>query len=391
MSLRLGLYNRKRNGALSNVRIIILVLIVFLVFLPFIIHVLFVPIQFHQFLIHRWEVRYGVWTFKTIFDSVVSAYSSGMNILSLQPIANVPRMNDRIAMFSYLFSWVPPYAIVYPTEGFYYLRAEDLNLDGNIRIADLDNGKLTFAVHSLDYTERYFFEVNESDGLAVKKVSDHLYYVAYHGKTVRFKLTSIDVTPPSSLNLLPEEEYVGHIFDESGIKFFLLFNRNTTSFYDLLDEENSVSDTLVPLYNGLFVGKRSGFTFYYDKDYERKILVGVNLSNIERNNYFDGPGDQVPYWLDLKEKLNIVYPNTLLDGGIDKHGVYLNETSWRRVAIMPFIRYEAFDELLVRYSLCAHKKTKSFLWTCLTKEPWNTPQWRQEVLEEVKAQEEKFK
>ncbi len=280
-------------------------------------------------------------------------------------------MSDRLAIAAYLLSWAPPYAVVYPTEVFFFFGADKLNLDGNIRVADLDRGKLTIAVHSLDYRERYIYEINETDGLVVEKLADDLYRVGFGERKVRFKIPrSSDAY--YSLQLLPDEEFVGRIHDESGIRFALIFNHNTSAFYDILDEEKNVLDTLEDLREPFVVGKRTGFVFYQDQDFSRKILVGVELENIERNSYYDGPGDQVPYWIDLQSKLYKAYP-FLMNETIDMQGVYLNEAQWRRVAIMPFIRYESFDDIISRYALCLLKKDKSLFWTCLTREAWNMP------------------
>lgn len=370
-----------------------LTLLVFLglVVTPLAVHSFFVPVQFNQFLIQKLELHYGVISPQNFFGMIESSYSSGLNYLSGTGMLKEPDYENTQEVFSYVYSWIPPKAVVYPTERFYYFNTKigGQNVSGNIRVADIDNGKITLAYFKVGEIEKStkYDDITIEDGLMINKFSNYLYEVSFNGKKVQFKIPTTDVSPPQKLKLLPQEEFVGHIHDESGIKFFFIFNNATESFYNILDEENGFADSLEQIDIDHFVGKRTGFVFYHDKDYNRKILIGVHIENIAENNYLDGPGDQVPIIIDIREKLHKAYPNTMLGDGIDEHGVYLNKPQWVRIAVTPFIRYSFFSDVIKRTSSCIQlKENKSEFWTCLTKEYWNTPQWRESIYEKLKAE-----
>ena len=365
----------------------IVTFIIFITLLPFFFHSFVLPIEFNQFLIQKLEIQYGVISAEDFADMITSSYSSGLNIIFNNPITEKPDFNDPEAVFSYIFSWIPPHAIVYPTEGFYYLSTnlKNAEISGNVRVADLDKGKLNLAYFTVNETGRRTEgrEFTVEDGLGITKISEGVHEVTYKGKTVHFKIAGIENEPPKKLQLLPEEEFVGHIHDEAGIKFFLMYNHQTNSFYDVLDEESGLADFLEEIDEHHVIGKRTGFMYYHDKEYDRKILVGVFLPNIAANNYLDGPGDQVPFWPNLREKLHIAYPNTMLGDGIDEHGVYLNRSEWARIAITPFLRFDDQSYVIEKTSMCTSEAGKSAFWTCLTKEWWNTPSWRQGIFEQL--------
>lgn len=118
-------------------------------------------------------------------------------------------------------------------------------------------------------------------------------------------------------------------------------------------------------------------------------MIGTALQHADRNDYFDGPQDQVPYQLDLRDRLHRAYPNTRLGAGIDAHGVYLNMPEWLRIAITPFLRYANLEELTARVDACAATADHGERLTCLTKEWWNTSEWneriRQQLADEARA------
>ena len=321
-----------------------------------------------------------------------SAYTSGLNILSFKPIYKEPSFDNNREVIEYVYSWIPSYAIAYPTEGFYYwsinLEKQNLSVSGNIRLADLDKGKISTAYFTTNQPERtvYTKEFTTEDGLEIKKISHFLYDLTFNEKTVRFKIEDTSYLPPQNITLNEDEEFIGHIYDESGIKLFLIFNHKTYSFYEILDDEQGVSDTFEDLGESHFLATRSGFIFYDDNEYKRKILVGINFYNSEQNNYFDGPGDQVPYQLWIRDDLYLAYPNTMLGAGTNEHGVFLNKTSWVRSAISPYHRYKDPEEVLERSRKCDSSEERSIFWTCLTKEWWNTKSFRDNAL--IKLKEE---
>ena len=358
---------------------------------PVFAHAWVLPVEFNQFLLHRVELRNGVLGRSDAWSLVSSAYSSGLDILRRWPSRTPPDRDDPEAMFEYVFSWIPPRAVVYPTEGFYYFRftcEDDVEVGGNVRIADLDRGQVCFVYYEMAKPEHSptTFYVTEEHGLEVLKESDYRYRVSYGGKTVEFRMPVPEPLLPSEAQLLPVEEYVGWIHDESGIKFHLIFNHETNSFYKLLDERGGVADTLESLDERFLIGTRTGFVFYDDPDYDRRLLMGVNLESVKRNDYFDGPADQVPFRANLRGKLHVAYPNTMLGDGIDEHGVYVNKVPWVRIAVSPYHRYSSVHEVLERWDTCGSTEDKSELWTSLTKEWWNRDPWLSGVKKKLREE-----
>jgi hypothetical protein len=109
-----------------------------------------------------------------------------------------------------------------------------------IRLADvfLGHNKISTAYFPVIDTAMsrevsYATEISETDGLISKKVSDNVYDVTYQGKTVRFTIPWLGNTQ-TKIALLPGEELIGHLFDESGTILLALYNKQTNSFYELL-------------------------------------------------------------------------------------------------------------------------------------------------------------
>jgi hypothetical protein len=90
-----------------------------------------------------------------------------------------------------------------------------------------------------------------------------------------------------------DETFLGPVFDESGIRFFLLFNSRLKLFH-FFSTRPRRSPTSSPRQGSepIQIGKRTGFAFYpFDG---RKILVGVDERQSRLNTYLDGPFDQLP-------------------------------------------------------------------------------------------------
>ena len=102
---------------------------------------------------------------------------------------------------------------------------------------------------------------------------------------------------PDGLKLLPKERFVGRSFDESGLRFVLLYDTGTKTFLWLLDED-TFRLKLTPLTASLGIDPRTFFIFHEEPDLGRRVLAGVSFQNVAANNFFDGPFDQLPdNWL----------------------------------------------------------------------------------------------
>jgi hypothetical protein len=170
--------------------------------------------------------------------------------------------------------------------------------------------------------------------------------VSYGAKSVEFALNDLShVKPPPSV-LGPDEKFIGPIFDESAIRFFLIYNLKLKIFHYILDETVPVADELVPSHrtNRILIGKRTDFAFYRDYRLDRK-MIGAFEGNIRANDYFDGPFDQLPDNFIEGETLRdiILELEPRLKGHIDRFGG--SPDGAVRYMIAPYLPYRSEDEL----------------------------------------------
>jgi hypothetical protein len=275
-------------------------------------------------------------------------------------------IEDPIAVFSYVLNNLPGRVKVYPTENYYYFSFVDRHVRyaGNIRfdVVDRDDGKVHFAYYEdlaewKDESPVTHVVLGDAQGVSVEKLGPLSYRVSYGRKTVQFDLNDLsDVRPPPGL-LGPDETYLGPIFDDSAIRFFLVFNSKLKIFHYILDETVEVADQFVPAIatDRILIGKRTGFAFYRDQRIDRKILIGVFEGNSRVNNYFDGPFDQLPDNFIKGEELRnaILAAAPELAGKIDRFGIYPG--GGERYLIGPYRHYRTEEDLLV-FDQCATDK-----------------------------------
>jgi hypothetical protein len=275
--------------------------------------------------------------------------------------------SDVIATFAFVLGNLPDTVKVYPTENYYYFffYHNSIRYSGNIRLdaSDRDDGKLYFAYYEdfaewAEQTPAKYQTFDKSDGVTVEKLESLVYRISYGGKSVVFKLNDLSgVKPPATL-LGPDESYIGPIFDESAIRFFLIFNRRLKLFHYVLDETITVPDHFVAAKrtNHIVIGRRTGFAFYEDYRLKRKILIGVFEANVLVNNYYDGPFDQLPDNFIEGDALRqaIVEVEPTLAGKINRFG---RGPDGNRYLIAPYIYYRAEDDL-ERVDKCATSRRR---------------------------------
>lgn len=278
-------------------------------------------------------------------------------------------LKDGKAFFGFVFARTPYYAIVRPTEMYYYYVITENGLWGNMNFKEIKNGTLSFAYFNpADPTQYEALHLTAADGLTIKMISDTRVNVTYQGKTVRFEIPAIETEKPESLTLLPDEEFVSKVQDESGLRFYLLYNTTTKSFYDVVNNERPLAETETSIDQNLTVGDRTHFVYFNDLERNRKIIVGVDTQNILENNYFDGPFDQVPPHLPIRDRLYAAYPYTQYLNGLDPYGNFID---WKgsRVAITPYTDYDYPDFSAVQSIVkqCSKENASQFL-SCITYE-----------------------
>lgn len=275
-------------------------------------------------------------------------------------------IDNPMAMFSFVLGHLPDRVKVYPTENYYYFSFthNHVRYAGNIRLdaSDRDRGKVNFAYYP-DLAEWKDQEpiahvlLDRTRGVAVEKISPLVYRVSHAGRSVVFELNDLSHVKPPDGKLAADETYIGPVFDESAIRFFLVFNRKLKIFHYILDETITVADQLIkiPDTDRVLIGKRTGFAYYRDHRLDRKILIGVFEGNSRVNNYYDGPFDQLPdNFIEgetLREAILAVDPT--LAGRIDRFGI--SPGGQDRFLIAPYRHYR-YDQDLLAFHSCATNK-----------------------------------
>ena len=266
-------------------------------------------------------------------------------------------LEDPESVFQHVFLALDSAVLVYPTENYYYfvLNVQGKPIWGNLHLppASRDAGLIDFAYWEFkDHPDLendksvHYRQFGLKDGLVIKKLTELQYQVSYRGKNVLFTLNHIPQTPPKNFSLRADEVFTQKTFDESGYSFFLIRNMMPPSFSFVLNDEFDLPEPLVPVHKGFWLGKNSGFLFYENPEDHRKTLVGVKADNAERNNYYDGPFDQLAdnyvQGNEFREAILGVYP--ALAGKIDKYGQFLDRAG-ARLAISPYQTYQKPEEL----------------------------------------------
>lgn len=268
--------------------------------------------------------------------------------------------DDVDAVFWYIFSRLPDGVTVYPSENYYYFSVYSNGQQywGNIRLPanSRDKGVLSFGYFefadfadlegSRDGRSKFY---SDADGLVIEKVDDFTYVVRYKQKSVTFNLHQLRQEPPKLFPLGQDEVFVERTFDESGYQFFLLFNEVDNYFFWVLNEEEGSPDSFEAIAEDTVVGNRSGFAFWLDKAHDdRKVLVAIRHASVMRNDYYDGPFDQLAdNYVDetnISTYMEQAFPN--VQGRIDKYGYYTDTEASSRVAISAYGNYHTRDEIL---------------------------------------------
>ncbi len=290
-----------------------------------------------------------------------------------------------MSVFTFVLNSLPDKVTVYPTENYYYFSFihQGLKYVGNLRLdaSDRDKGVVHFA-YFRQYTawqrgeDPIYKLLGRADGVKVEKKNKLAYAISHKDKTVLFNLVDLsNVRPPEGL-LHAKETYIGPVYDESGIQFFLVFNKDLKIFHYILNETVPVGESLFKgmVSDRILIGSRTGFAYYKDKFLDRKILIGVNEANSNVNNYYDGPFDQLPdNFIEgdvLKNAILAVQPQ--LKGNIDRLGN--SPGGETRFFIGPYLHY-AEETQLAMFERCAGdpKATKDVYYSCFTISSYENP------------------
>jgi len=291
-------------------------------------------------------------------------------------------VSDPKVVFQNVFNGLPDTVTVYPSEGYYYV---SFFAQGQMYI-----GSFALLANKRDSGIAYFgysqkidrnrqdshdapggsLELSLKNGVDVSFRNDtYCYEIGFENKRVVFSLYHPEFSSPRKAKLLPSEEFVGPTLDESGVHFYLVYDRLGKHFLWLLNEDLYVPERFTNYGTEIVIGLRTGFAFYQDSIHHRKILIGVFGWNVFKNNWYAGPFDHLPdnYIYDgkinLKEFIEDKSPE--LTGSIDKYGNYINEPG-NRVAIAPY-RIYYFDTEFNFLEACSQgSSSRSEFYRCIT-------------------------
>ncbi len=289
----------------------------------------------------------------------------------LAEIARAPKVDvgNVMAMFELIFRSLPARVEVRPTENYYYFRFIEAGVPwaGSIRLGpgERAEGKIDFGYYKdlSDWADEMASAqrgiLGAEHGVVVAEETRLSFRITYKSHSVLFALNDLSGVAPPARALLPTERFIGPIYDESGLRFFLFYNAGAKVFHYVLDETVPVADDLIELQGAprIAIGRRTGFAFYRDQQRERRILIGVNEVKSRLNTWFDGPFDQLPENFIEGETLRsaIVDADPSARGEIDRLGNYLREEG--RYLIHPYMLYRKPTDL-VRVHTCAAQRLK---------------------------------
>jgi hypothetical protein len=312
----------------------------------------------------------------------ITILASLPNLFTNQNYIEMAKTNQHIdinsvnSIFDFVFAQLPEEVTVYPTENYYYYSFyhKGIEFSGNIRLdaLDRDKGIVHFACFSTfnrwnDEIINHYKKFEKSDGVVLKQIAPLKYALSYRTKTVTFKLNDLSRVIPPVSKIRKDEQFIGPVFDESGIQLYLVYNQKIKKFHYILNEQGTIPETFTPskINKDIIIGTRTGFSFYRDSHKKRYLLIGVYSGNSMVNNYYDGPFDQLPDNFIKEDALKnaFISQSPELNGKIDRYGNTDNGTS--RVLITPYIHYTYEQDLSV-FSECTSRAGKNIdaYYTC---------------------------
>ncbi len=286
-------------------------------------------------------------------------------------------VENPVAVLDLVFGALRDTITIYPTEGYYYFRfnTRGRTYSGNLRLdaSDRDKGILHLGYFKVEDYGRYdvknqFYKAFTSkDGVVIKRRTRFAYAVSYKGRTVTFRLNDIGWKPPRRAKLRKVEVYIGPVFDESGSRFHLIFDTEANHFLYVLNEDGVAAERFITIDGAVVVGDRTGFAYYVDRRYARKVLVAINGDNARKNNYYDGPFDQLPDLYVARSKLGeyLIRAYPQLKGKIDKYGNFKGRDG-ERFAIISYKTYYTDKQLRFVRDCHAKEKTAPGFYSCIT-------------------------
>ena len=287
---------------------------------------------------------------------------------------------DIMLVFEHVLSSLADDVTVYPTENFFYFEFTYAGREakGAFRFPLMRPESIEFGYYDLVNYKRdgegngAFRKMTEADGVRVISPNRFLRKVTYKGIKRNFHMYEPGFKKPIHAKLGENEKYLGPVMDESGLAFHFVFNKTKPHLMYLLNEDAFTSELFNRVSDKILVGTRSKFAFYDDKENNRRILFGVDSVNVKKNNYYDGPFDQLPdnyiEQSQLGKHMELAYP--YYQGRIDKYGNIAGmEKKGARVAVTTYRHYKDIAELKKITEYCEEnspEKEDGTFYNCLT-------------------------
>lgn len=242
---------------------------------------------------------------------------------------------------------------VIPTEEYFYFEIlyDGVWIAGNLRTTEASQGVLHCGYYMRhDPRRSRYAPLSAADGVCVSERASsggrEVYIVdEKSGASATFEVLDAAGLPfRDAMPLRAGESVVSPVIDESGTAFLLLYDLVTCTFA-YVHAASPADDPLVPLDEpGGWQGRASGFV-YAEDSWGRLVLAGVRRDEIAMNTFYDGPFDQVPPRLALRDLLRWAYPGIEARRAdtLDPHGNWLGQAG-SRVAIVPYLDYDIGDE-----------------------------------------------
>lgn len=298
-----------------------------------------------------------------------------------QPIAlpDTFDLNDPVRVFDAVFNSLPSQVKVYPTENYFYwsIRIGQRTFRGNLNLSvrTRDSNRVPFYYSELadissgGQPHRVQIVGGGTLGTPIltlrRDPQNPLRYLLSRGaRTVTFDLHNLSQAPPPQGVLRPGEIFVERTFDESGLRFLLVFQPSSqtrpATFTWLLDPGPWDAPFTAPSPDefkelpdapGNFLHTRTGFAFAADSrslaSARRLVLIAVSNDHVASNTWFDGPGDQLADNFNpvpLKPLLLAAFPDLTPDR-IDNFGYLTDSSGTERIGLYPYHGYDAESDL----------------------------------------------
>lgn len=288
----------------------------------------------------------------------VTTHAEYLNTISSQMVSNI---DDVDSVFEKIFSALPTEVRVLTTENYSYFTFYNSGIEyqGNIRIEQtVREIQLNFLYNPrptpwlLNPPAKQKKYRNGDSGFQINELSPFKFEVSFKGAKKVFSHLDVSKTHPPAGFLTANDVFMGQVHDDSGLRFFLVYDKVANTPLYFLDTSTQISEQLAyaersdgKKSKSLRVGMRTGYVFATDPE-SRLLLVGVHAGNVQLNNYFDGPFDQLPDSFDgpvtVKNIFSALDPEAAAK--MNDKGIFTDGSGIRAV-IDPYVTYSDFSML----------------------------------------------